>query len=62
MIAADKPYIQHITQSLELPDPIEVDRVLKDVFQEGLLSPVSRCVLVTTMHDEMESETFGDSQ
>jgi len=34
-IAADKAYIQHITQSLDLPDPIEVDRVLKDIFQEG---------------------------
>lgn len=33
--AADKAYIQHITQSLDLPDPVEVDRVLKDIFQEG---------------------------
>ncbi|XP_024357806.1 uncharacterized protein [Physcomitrium patens] len=32
--AADKSYIQHITQSLDLPDPFEVDRVLKEVFQE----------------------------
>ncbi|KAG0553821.1 hypothetical protein KC19_12G042000 [Ceratodon purpureus] len=32
--AADKPYVQHITQSLDLPDPVEVDRVLKDIFQE----------------------------
>jgi Rab3 GTPase-activating protein catalytic subunit len=32
--AADQAYIQHITQSLDLPDPVEVDRVLKDIFQE----------------------------
>lgn len=36
VIVADEPYIQHITQSLDLPDPVEVDRVLKEVFQEGL--------------------------
>lgn len=38
MITADQAYIQHITQSLDLPDPVEVDRVLKDIFQEGSCS------------------------
>lgn len=48
--AADKAYVQHITQSLGLPDPVEVDRVLKDIFQEGsfpdcFCNDVHACVL-----------------
>jgi hypothetical protein len=37
MIAADKPYILHVTQSLDLPSPADVDRILKETFQEGVL-------------------------
>ncbi|CAK9228800.1 unnamed protein product [Sphagnum troendelagicum] len=33
--AADKPYILHVTQSLDLPSPADVDHILKEIFQEG---------------------------